>query len=126
MSKEEDASEDATWKRHLVTERCPAAIVRISTNAKARISILRAKQPHASKVIIEEEDEEDNEDTVGRQPTLTEDVDGENLHSRADSPPYVDDEISAGGAKSHREISVSKPGSVSGMHTNSDMKKQKP
>ena len=39
--------------------------MRISTNAKARVSILRAKQPPASEVIMEEDDEEDDGDTVG-------------------------------------------------------------
>jgi hypothetical protein len=39
--------------------------VRISTNAKARVSILRAKLPPASEVIMEEEeDEKDDGDTV--------------------------------------------------------------
>ena len=36
-------SEEKTWKQHLTVDKCPAANVRISTNAKARISILRAK-----------------------------------------------------------------------------------
>ena len=36
-------TEERTWKQHLVVERCPGASVRISTNAKARVSILRAK-----------------------------------------------------------------------------------
>ena len=49
----------------MVVERCPGASVRISTNAKARVSILRAKQPPASEVILEEDDEEDDGDTVG-------------------------------------------------------------
>jgi len=58
-------SEEKAWKKHLLEERCPGANVRISTNAKARVSILRAKQPPASEVIMEEEDEEDDGDTVG-------------------------------------------------------------
>ena len=49
----------------MTVEKCPAANVRISTNAKARISILRAKQPPASEVIMEEDDEEDDQETVG-------------------------------------------------------------
>ena len=56
-------SEEKVWQRHLVTEKCPQANVRISTNAKARISILRAKQPPASEVIMEEDDEEDDFET---------------------------------------------------------------
>ena len=36
-------SEEKTWKEHLAIEQCPGANVRISTNAKARVSILRAK-----------------------------------------------------------------------------------
>lgn len=58
-------TEEKAWKDHLLEERCPGANVRISTNAKARVSILRAKQPPASEVIMEEEDEEDDGDTVG-------------------------------------------------------------
>ena len=58
-------SEDKIWRHHLTVEKCAAANVRISTNAKARISILRAKQPPASEVIMEEDDEEDDQETVG-------------------------------------------------------------
>ncbi len=57
--------EEKIWKQHLAIEKCPGANVRISTNAKARVSILRAKQPPASEVIMEEDDEEDELDTVG-------------------------------------------------------------
>ena len=53
----EGQSEEKTWKEHLAIEQCPGANVRISTNAKARVSILRAKQPPASEVIMEEDDE---------------------------------------------------------------------
>ena len=45
-------------------DKCKGASVRISTNAKARVSILRAKQPPASEVIMEEDDEEDDIETV--------------------------------------------------------------
>lgn len=46
---------------------CTAANVRVSTNAKARISILKTKRPPASEVILEEEDEEEeNQDAVAR------------------------------------------------------------
>jgi len=66
-------SEEKTWKQHLAIEKCPGANVRISTNAKARVSILRAKQPPASEVIMEEDDEEDDGDTVGpKTPVRTE------------------------------------------------------
>ena len=58
-------TEEKTWKQHLAIDKCPGANVRISTNAKARVSILRAKQPPASEVIMEEDDEEDDGDTVG-------------------------------------------------------------
>ena len=44
--------------------------MRISTNAKARVSILRAKQPPASEVIMEEDDEEDDNETVGHKSPL--------------------------------------------------------
>ena len=57
--------EENTWRQHLAIDKCPGANVRISTNAKARVSILRAKQPPASEVIMEEDDEEDDGDTVG-------------------------------------------------------------
>ena len=57
--------EENTWKQHLAVNKCPGANIRISTNAKARVSILRAKQPPASEVIMEEDDEEDDGDTVG-------------------------------------------------------------
>ena len=56
-----EESEEKTWNQHLAIEKCPGANVRISTNAKARVSILRAKQPPASEVIMEEDDV----DTVG-------------------------------------------------------------
>ena len=66
-------SEEKTWKQHLAIEKCPGANVRISTNAKARVSILRAKQPPASEVIMEEDDEEDEVDTaVAKTPMRTE------------------------------------------------------
>ena len=35
--------EEKTWRQHLAIDKCPGANVRISTNAKARVSILRAK-----------------------------------------------------------------------------------
>ena len=60
----EAESEEKAWRRHLVEEKCPGASVRISTNAKARVSILRARQPPASEVIMEEDDEEDDGETV--------------------------------------------------------------
>ena len=60
-----EESEEKTWKQHLAVEKCPGANVRISTNAKARVSILRAKQPPASEVIMEEDDEEDDNETIG-------------------------------------------------------------
>lgn len=40
---------------------CTAANVRVSTNAKARMSILRTKAPPQQDVIQEVEDEEDDE-----------------------------------------------------------------
>ena len=61
-----EESEEKAWKDHLLVDRCAGANVRISTNAKARVSILRAKQPPASEVIMEEDDEDyDDGDTVG-------------------------------------------------------------
>lgn len=35
--------EENTWRQHLAIDKCPGANIRISTNAKARVSILRAK-----------------------------------------------------------------------------------
>lgn len=61
----DEETEEKTWKKHLAIDKCPGANVRISTNAKARVSILRAKQPPAEEVIMEEEDEEDDNETVG-------------------------------------------------------------
>lgn len=51
----------------MASKECTAANVRVSTNAKARISILKTKRPPASEVILEEEDEaeeEENQETV--------------------------------------------------------------
>ena len=64
LIQEPGESEEKVWQKHLVIDKCPQANVRISTNAKARISILRAKQPPASEVIMEEDDEEDDLETV--------------------------------------------------------------
>ena len=67
IEKFEGASEDLAWRKHLGYKECSAANVRVSTNAKARISILKTKRPPASEVILEEEDEEeDNQEPVGR------------------------------------------------------------
>lgn len=55
IEKFEGASEDLAWRKHLGYKECSAANVRVSTNAKARISILKTKRP--PEVILEEEDE---------------------------------------------------------------------
>jgi len=59
IDKFEGASEDLAWRKHLGYKECSAANVRVSTNAKARISILKTKRPPASEVILEVEDEEE-------------------------------------------------------------------
>ena len=70
-------SEEKTWKEHLAIDHCPGANVRISTNAKARVSILRAKQPPASEVIMEEDEldsegeGEGDDNTAGRKTPKT-------------------------------------------------------
>jgi hypothetical protein len=56
---EKGETEDASWRKHLYQRECPAANVRVSTNAKARISILKTKRPPASEVILEEDNEEE-------------------------------------------------------------------
>ena len=59
IDKFEGASEDLAWRKHLGYKERSAANVRVSTNAKARISILKTKRPPASEVILEVEDEEE-------------------------------------------------------------------
>ncbi len=70
-----------------MTQKCPSAIVRLSTNVKARISIFK-KLPLPQKVIIEENEDDDGDNRTAGIDGTYDNVENEKSETKKEEPNY--------------------------------------